>query len=77
MRIILGTPTASIPAGMYREHPEIVFTRIGGQHLYYGLRQNADLANPACRFYCGRVIRKILEHYKKYPASKGPTRGHG
>src|SRR6202165_5117198 len=71
IRIILGTPTASIPAWMYKKHPEIVVTRIGGQYLYYGLRQNTDLANPTYRFYCERVIRKILEHYKRSPAIIG------
>jgi len=46
IRIILGTPTYSIPAWMYKKHPEIVVTRLGGQYLYYGYRQNADLSNP-------------------------------
>src|SRR5215831_16475230 len=68
IRIIMGTPTYSIPAWMYKEHPEIVVTRLGGQYLYYGLRQNTDLLNPTYRFYCERVIRKILEHYKNNPA---------
>jgi beta-galactosidase len=71
IRIILGTPTYSIPAWMYKKHPEIVVTRLGGQYLYYGLRQNTDLANPTYRFYCERVIRKILEHYKNNPAIIG------
>ena len=71
IKIILGTPTYSIPAWMYKEHPEIIVTRLGGQYLYYGLRQNTDLANPTYRFYCERVIRKILEHYKNNPAIIG------
>jgi beta-galactosidase len=71
IRIIMGTPTYSIPAWMYKEHPEIIVTRLGGQSLYYGLRQNTDLANPTYRFYCDRVIRKILEHYKNDPAIIG------
>jgi beta-galactosidase len=71
IRIILGTPTYSIPAWMYKEHPEIIISRMGGQYLYYGLRQNTDLANPTYRFYCERVIRKILEHYKNNPAIIG------
>ncbi|MGA8867202.1 MAG: beta-galactosidase [Candidatus Sulfotelmatobacter sp.] len=71
IKVILGTPTYSIPAWMYKEHPEILITRLGGQHLYYGLRQNTDLANPTYRFYCERVIRKILEHYKDNPAVIG------
>jgi beta-galactosidase len=71
IRIIIGTPTYSIPAWMYKEHPEIVVTRLGGQNLYYGLRQNTDLLNPTYRFYCERVIRKILEHYRNNPAIIG------
>ncbi len=64
IRVILGTPTYSIPAWMYKKHPEMVITRLGGQYLYYGYRQNTDLMNAQYRFYCERVIRKILEHYK-------------
>jgi beta-galactosidase len=64
IRVILGTPTYSIPAWMYKKHPEMVVTRLGGQYLYYGLRQNTDLMNATYRMYCERVIRKIVEHYK-------------
>jgi len=71
IHVILGTPTYSIPAWMYKEHPEIVVTRLDGKYIYYGLRQNTDLLNPAFRFYCERVIRKILEHYKDNPAVIG------
>ena len=63
IRIIMGTPTYSIPAWLFKEHPEIVITKLGGQTISYGLRQNTDLANPTY-LYCERVIRKILEHYK-------------
>jgi beta-galactosidase len=71
IHIILGTPTYSIPAWMYKEHPEILITRLGGQQLYYGLRQNTDLMNPTYRFYCERVIREICRHYKDNPAVIG------
>jgi beta-galactosidase len=71
IRVILGTPTYSIPPWMYKKHPEMVVTRLGGQYLYYGLRQNTDLMNQQYRFYCERVIRKILEHYKDNPAVIG------
>ncbi len=71
IRVVLGTPTYSIPAWMYKKHPEMVVTRLGGQYLYYGLRQNTDLMNATYRSYCERVIRKILEHYKDNPAVIG------
>lgn len=71
IRVILGTPTYSIPAWMYKEHPEIVVTRLDGKTITYGMRQNVDLMNPTYRFYCERVIRKILEHYKGNPTVIG------
>jgi beta-galactosidase len=67
IRVIMGTPTYSIPAWMYKKHPEIVVRKLGGQPWYYGLRQGADLSNPTYRFYCERIIRKLLEHYKDNP----------
>src|SRR2546430_6737802 len=48
-----------------------LFRSLGGQNLYYGLRQNSDLFNPTFRFYCERVIRRILDHYKNNPAIIG------
>lgn len=71
IRVVMGTPTYSIPAWLYKKHPEIVVTKLGGQYLYFGLRQNTDLSNPTYRYYCERVIRKLLEHYKNNPAVIG------
>jgi len=71
IRIIMGTPTYSIPAWMYKEHPEIIVRHLGGQRVEFGLRQNTDLLNPTYRFYCERVIRKICERYKDNPAVIG------
>jgi beta-galactosidase len=71
IKVIMGTPTYSVPAWMYKEHPELFIQRFGGQTITYGYRQNTDLANSTYRFYCERVIRKILEHYKDNPAVIG------
>ena len=71
IKVIMGTPTYSIPAWMYKKHPEIVMTRLDGRTITYGMRQNADLLNPTYRFYCERIIRKLAEHYKNNPAVIG------
>jgi beta-galactosidase len=71
IKMIMGTPTYSIPAWMYKKHPEIVVTRVDGKTVGYGIRQNTDLLNPTYRFYCERVIRKIVERYKSNPAIIG------
>jgi beta-galactosidase len=71
IRVIMGTPTYSIPAWLYKKHPEIVVTRLDGKTITYGMRQNTDLSNPTYRYYCERVIRKIAQHYKDNPAVVG------
>src|ERR1700736_5544153 len=54
IKVIMGTPTYSVPAGMYKEHPEMFLTRFGGQTITYGYRQNTDLAHTTYRSYCER-----------------------
>ena len=74
IKVILGTPTYSIPAWMAHQHPEILADRIppgmfGGKAIpaVYGLRQNMDTDSPAYRFYAERLIRHIVAHYKDNP----------
>ncbi len=78
IKVILGTPTYSIPAWMYHEHPEILADRIppgpfGGKPVpsTYGIRQNMDTDSPAFRFYAERLIRHIVAHYKDNPTVIG------
>ena len=51
IKVILGTPTYSIPTWMYQEHPEILARPLGGARTFYGMRQNMDIDNPVYRFY--------------------------
>ncbi len=71
IKVIMGTPTYSIPAWLFKQHPEIVVRRLDGHTVSFGLRQNVDLSNPTYRFYCDRVIRQIVQHYKDNPAVIG------
>jgi beta-galactosidase len=71
IKVIMGTPTYSIPAWLYKKHPEVLARTLDGRSSSYGIRQNTDLANPTYRFYCERVIRKIVQHYKDHPAVIG------
>jgi beta-galactosidase len=64
IRVIMGTPTYSIPPWMFKEHPEILVTRLDGQRATYGIRQNMDVTNKDFLRYAERVIRKIAEHYR-------------
>lgn len=71
IKVILGTPTYSIPAWMAKKHPELFVERIDGSKSSYGIRQNFDITNPTYLFYCDRLIRKMMEHYAKHPAIIG------
>jgi beta-galactosidase len=71
IKVILGTPTYSIPAWMAKKHPEIFVERLDGSKASYGIRQNFDITNPTYLFYSERIIRKMMEHYAKHPAIIG------
>lgn len=67
IKVIMGTPTYSIPTWLYKEHPEILARPLGGEKVFYGMRQNMDIENPTFRFYAQRLITNLVEHYKNNP----------
>lgn len=67
IKVIMGTPTYSIPTWLYYEHPEILVRPLGGGKTFYGMRQNMDIENPTFRYYARRVIVNLVEHYKNNP----------
>ncbi len=71
IKVILGTPTYSIPTWMARAHPEIFAIGPDGRASTYGIRQNMDTDSPAFRFYAQRLIRNLVEHYRDNPAVIG------
>ncbi|TAH25260.1 MAG: beta-galactosidase [Cytophagales bacterium] len=71
IKVIMGTPTYSIPAWMAMKHPDIIATKLKGEKHYFGVRQNMDILNPQFLFYAERIVRKIAERYSKHPAVIG------
>jgi beta-galactosidase len=71
IKVILGTPTYSIPAWMAKKHPELFVERLDGTKSSYGTRQNFDITNPTYLFFSERIIRKMMEHYAKHPGIIG------
>ena len=67
IKIIMGTPTYSIPTWMAHKYPEMLARPLGGASVGYGMRQNMDTDNPKFRFYAQRVIKNMVEHYKDNP----------
>lgn len=82
IKVIMGTPTYSIPTWMAHAHPEILARPLGDGYVGYGMRQNMDFDNPKYRFYAERVITNLVSHYKDNPAVIGwqidnETSGYG
>jgi beta-galactosidase len=71
IKVILGTPTYSIPAWLYKEHPEIQVRPLNQPRYTYGLRQMTDLTHPVYRRYAERIIRKLVGHFRDHPAVIG------
>lgn len=80
IKVIMGTPTYSIPTWMAKEHPEIFARQLGGITMgpggmaigtTYGMRQNMDYDNPDFRHYAERLITNLVSHYKNNPAVIG------
>ncbi len=71
IKVIMGTPTYSIPTWMAKEHPEILARPLGGAYVGYGMRQNMDTDNPKFRFYSERIITNLVKHYKDNPTVIG------
>jgi beta-galactosidase len=67
IKVILGTPTYSIPTWLYRQHPEILARPLGGGYVGYGMRQNMDTDNPVFRAHAERLIRNMVTHYRDSP----------
>ncbi len=74
IKVVMGTPTYSIPPWLYAKHPEVMVVPLGQVRTtreFYGIRQNMDITHPVYRRYSERIIRKIAERYAKHPAVIG------
>jgi len=71
IKVMLGTPTYSIPAWLFKKHPEIQVKQINQPRYTYGLRQMTDLTHPTYRLYAERIIRRLIGHFKDHPAVIG------
>ncbi len=71
IKVILGTPTYSMPAWMAKAHPEFYVRPMGGAQVSYGMRQNMDYDNPRFRAYAERIVTNIVTHYRNNPTVIG------
>ena len=67
LRVILGTPTAAIPAWLARKHPDILSQFENGQPRAFGGRHVCCYNSPELYEASETIIRAMVRHYKGEP----------
>jgi beta-galactosidase len=70
IKVIIGTPTYSLPTWLAKQYPEILAETKQGKNRY-GSRQNMDITHPSYLFYAERIIRALVSHVSNHPAVIG------
>ena len=65
--VILGTPTAVMPAWVARKYPETLAMRPDGSRIIWGVRKNNCFTSGAYRLLSERITRAMAEHFKDAP----------
>ncbi|MBZ5594554.1 MAG: beta-galactosidase [Acidobacteriia bacterium] len=71
LKVVLCTPSATQPAWLARNHPDILMVRADGTRLNHGSREQADWSSPVYRRYVEKVVEKMAEHYAGNPTVWG------
>ena len=66
--IVMGTPTATIPAWLAKKHPDILSEFEDGTKRTFGGRHVYCFNSKEMYTYAGRIVRAMAEHYKDEPA---------
>lgn len=67
LRVILGTPTAAIPAWLANRHPDILSRFENGQPRAFGGRHVCCCNSPRLYEYSEKIIRAMAGHYNDEP----------
>ncbi|MFF1574637.1 beta-galactosidase [Leifsonia sp. NPDC058292] len=68
IRLDLATATATPPAWLVREHPEVLPHNVDGVRLEFGSRQTYCPSSPVFRDVAVRLTRALAERYGEHPA---------
>jgi beta-galactosidase len=71
MSVIFGTPTATPPAWLTEQYPEVLNRRMDGVLYRHGNRRHYNYNSPVYRRFTERIVTKLGEHYGKHPAIIG------
>lgn len=68
LKIVLGTPTATIPAWLAKKHPNILSEFEDGTKRTFGGRHVYCFNSQVMYQYAERIVREMAEHYKNETA---------
>ncbi len=64
LKVIMGTPTAAIPAWLAKKHPSILSQFENGQKRAFGGRHIYCFNSPEMYEYTEKIIRALVGHYR-------------
>jgi beta-galactosidase len=71
IHVILGTPTAIMPAWMAKAYPEALSQKADGTRTVWGGRRHNCFSDENYRRLCERIVQKMGEHYAHHPSVVG------
>ncbi|MDR1970470.1 MAG: beta-galactosidase [Treponema sp.] len=71
MSVIFCTPTATPPAWLTHQYPEVLNARIDGTLLRHGARRHYNYNSPIYRRFTQGLVERIASHYGPHPAVIG------
>lgn len=71
IRVIFSTPTATPPAWLTEQYPEVLNATIDGALIRHGSRRHYNYNSEIYRKYVRRIVEKSASRYGKHPAVIG------
>ena len=71
LSVVLGTPTATFPAWLYRKDPDMVQVHPSGIYRDFGTRRQACFNSISYLDACRRITEAVAQHFGKNPAVIG------
>ena len=68
LQVIFGTPTATPPAWLIHQHPDILSQFPDGSPRSFGGRHVSCYSSLPYREHCARIITELAAHYREEPA---------
>ncbi len=69
--VIFSTPTATPPAWLTDEYPEVLNATVDGEKIHHGSRRHYNYNSKIYREFVSRIVEKSASHYAGHPAVIG------